>query len=63
MEFIRALIDTINDFAMQLHGAVGSAWVPVPLTQINAASMQLTAALDQLKTRLDKPKSKIVTTV
>ena len=63
MAIIRALIDTINDFSVQLHGAVGGAWVPVPLTQINAASQQLSGALEKLKKRLDKPKSKIVTTV
>ena len=63
MAIISALIDAINDFSKQLHGAIGGSWVPVPLTQINTASMQLTSALGKLKKRLDDPKSKIVTTV
>tara|TARA_Y100000034_G_scaffold98110_1_gene120045 strand:- start:1393 stop:2685 length:1293 start_codon:yes stop_codon:yes gene_type:complete len=63
MKIIELLIDVINDFSVQLHGAIGGSWVPVPLTQINAASRQLTAALNRLKTRLDKPKSKLVGTI
>ena len=63
MRIVELLIKTLRDYSVQLHGVIGGAWKPVPLTQLNTASNQLTTALDSLTEILDNPKSKIVTTV
>jgi hypothetical protein len=56
-------MDIIKDFANNLIPATGITTFPgngVPLSQVNIAAGALAAALEELKSRLDEPKSRSV---
>jgi len=63
MKLFDKLLGVISEFCIQISGAVGGGniGIPVPLTQINVAAVQLNSSILALKLRLDEPKSKTVT--